>query len=142
MEEFLERVRDWIDRAKEVLANKTARYVLIAVVIVVLALLMVGKSSGGQDVLVLESGGDRIVLEKKTCTSEAKAVFRSDVPTLTATYVIGKAKKTVAGCYAIMETPQHGPVIFLFFEDGDRYAIPLDKFKPGDISAKRVGLLI
>jgi len=142
MEEFMWKVRNFIENAKEKLADKTVRYVLAGVILLIVVLLLVGKSYGGQDVLVLEAGGDRIVLEKTPCKSEAKQVFRSDIPTMSATYVIGAAKKTVDGCYAVMKTPQHGDVIFMLFEDGDRYAIPLDKFKPGDVSAKKVGLQV
>jgi len=141
MQEWIERLQDAVDRVKEVLENKIARYALIAVIVVVALLLLVGKSYGS-DVLVLEAEGDRIVLETTPCTSEAKVIFRTGIPVMNATYVIGRARKTVAGCYAVMDTPQHGPVVFMLFEDGDRYAIPIDKFKPGDISAKKVGLLI
>jgi len=47
MQELIEKVQDLIDRAKDALANRTARYILIAIVVVVLVLLMVGKSYAG-----------------------------------------------------------------------------------------------
>lgn len=57
MGDFLGKVRDWIDRAKDVLSNGIARYFLIIIIVVFVVVVAMGKSYGAVPVMTYESSG-------------------------------------------------------------------------------------
>lgn len=102
------------------------RLIGYTLLMVIIAIVCWPLSVKAKDIAVLKSQGDVVTLTDEPCVSvvvqqirpEWQAKFRS------ATYYVGKERKTVRGCYMLYEDTYH-----TIWEDGDRIPIPMSAFK-------------